>query len=297
MTHDAAFPLNRLEDIRQAPEDYRLLERVPFTREGASFPLVLAPAVGDEVPLVIIDFETTGLDYKTDSIIELGLVRINVSPSSGQVTDVVEVASYYEDPGHPIPPLITQITGITSDMVAGHRIDDQEVARWFSGNPIVVAHNADFDARFGSLRFPSAMGRARFACSSRGINWSALGFEGSKLEYLVMKHGGFYQGHRASIDCLAVAWLLHRNPEALKQLLASEAAVEYAVCATGAPFEVKDQLKERGYHWRPEEYGKVWRTVVPADELPVEQAFLSSLYFRGGDLADVQELTSRNRFR
>jgi DNA polymerase-3 subunit epsilon len=33
----------------------------------------------------------------------------------------------FEDPGFSIPPEITEITGITDEMVAGHRIDDRAV--------------------------------------------------------------------------------------------------------------------------------------------------------------------------
>ncbi len=35
----APFPLERLADIPERPEDFRLLERIPLTREPQSWPL------------------------------------------------------------------------------------------------------------------------------------------------------------------------------------------------------------------------------------------------------------------
>ncbi|CUB06779.1 hypothetical protein [Marinomonas fungiae] len=76
----APFPLERLADIPERPEDFRLLERIPLTREPQSWPLELSPVVGDEQPMVLLDTETTGLSADDESIIELwplsGLCRL-----------------------------------------------------------------------------------------------------------------------------------------------------------------------------------------------------------------------------
>jgi DNA polymerase III epsilon subunit-like protein len=55
---------------------------------------------------------------------------------------------WFEDPGSSIPPEITTITGITDEMVAGHRIDDHAVYDLLSRVVLVIAHHADFDRRF-----------------------------------------------------------------------------------------------------------------------------------------------------
>ena len=59
-----------------------------------------------------------------------------------------------EDPGIPITPEITEITGITNEMVAGKRIDDAQVVELVSGACIVIAHNLKFDRPFLEQRFP-----------------------------------------------------------------------------------------------------------------------------------------------
>jgi DNA polymerase-3 subunit epsilon len=289
------FPLDRLQDIQANPARFRLLEQVPVTRADATFPVVLAAPVGDEVQLQILDLETTGLDAHADTIIELGLVTLRVSPSSGQVTEILSVLSQYEDPGFPIPEFITQITGITDAMVSGQRIDDALLAEKLAGDGILVAHNSQFDRGFFERRFPQHAGR-RWVCSIQGVDWHGLGLESSKLEYLLLKNGYFYAGHRAETDCLAVAWLMHCRPAAVKQLLVSEATLQYAIRALGAPFEVKDSLSARGYRWKPEVYGKAWRIVINEDQLPEEKAFLGALYHHGDQRSEITSMTSRDRF-
>lgn len=73
----APFPIERLADIPERPEDFRLLERIPLTREPQSWPLELSPMVGDEQPMVLLDTETTGLSADDESIIELGMVQFD----------------------------------------------------------------------------------------------------------------------------------------------------------------------------------------------------------------------------
>lgn len=99
------FPLHRLTDIQNAPENFRLLERMATPMTGP-----ISPAVGDEEPIVFLDCETTGIDEE-DCVIELGLVRAEYSPSEQRLTAVVGVASLYNDPGRPIPEFITHLTG------------------------------------------------------------------------------------------------------------------------------------------------------------------------------------------
>ncbi|MCV6022403.1 DNA polymerase III subunit epsilon, partial [Escherichia coli] len=82
---------------------------------------------------------------------------------------------------------------------------------WLSDDPLVVAHNAQFDRPFFEKRF-AALGHLSWACSASGIDWKALGFESRKLEYLLLRLGWFYEGHRAATDCLAMAWLFHLLP-------------------------------------------------------------------------------------
>ncbi len=299
LPHDPlAFPLDRLADIRSRPQDFRLLERIPLTQPGQSWPLALAPAVGDERNMVLLDTETTGLSAEDDAIIELGMTRLRYSPSAHRLTSVEAVLSLYEDPGRPIPEFITGLTGITDAMVRGQHIEDAQVADFLDGTPLVVAHNAAFDRPFFENRF-SALAHLPWACSASGIDWQALNFESRKLEYLLLRLGWFYDGHRATNDTLAMAWLFHRMPAALEALLVTARRTTVRVQAFGAPYGVKDVLKERGYRWHNGTDGanRHWWREIDAAALSDEQAFLDDLYRNGAQAAHYQRTTAWERFR
>lgn len=93
--------------------------------------------------LVAVDLETTGLDINSDAIIEVGAVRFRDGI-------VIERYSRLINPGFPIPPNITHLTGITTDDVSGQPgiMDVLSEIAAFIGSAPVVGHNVNFDAGF-----------------------------------------------------------------------------------------------------------------------------------------------------
>ncbi len=93
--------------------------------------------------MVAIDIETTGLDPNKDVIIEIGAVRFSGKRVEAEWSKLI-------NPGRPIVPFITQLTGITNEMVRNappiHAVI-QELAD-FVGNDPVVGHNVRFDLSF-----------------------------------------------------------------------------------------------------------------------------------------------------
>jgi DNA polymerase III subunit alpha, Gram-positive type len=92
---------------------------------------------------VVFDVETTGLSAVYNTIIELAGVKIK----NGEVIDTFE---RFANPHQPISALITNLTGITDDMVKDAP-DVSEVVTDFTewiGDSILVAHNASFDMGF-----------------------------------------------------------------------------------------------------------------------------------------------------
>jgi DNA polymerase-3 subunit epsilon len=80
---------------------------------------------------------------------ELGICLFEYDRQNGRIYKVLGSWEWFEDPGFSIPPEITKITGITDEMVAGQRIDDRAVNDLLGRVVLVIAHNADFDRRFG----------------------------------------------------------------------------------------------------------------------------------------------------
>ena len=98
---------------------------------------------------VVFDFETTGFNAAGgDSIIEVGAVKL----SNGEIIDKF---SRLIDPKRSLPSKITEITGITQQMLDG--CDDEETVikefiEWYGDLPM-VAHNAKFDVSFLEMAY------------------------------------------------------------------------------------------------------------------------------------------------
>ena len=103
---------------------------------------------GDDIKIgIYLDTETTGMDADDDEIIELALVPFEFD-KAGNIYRILPAYNGFQDPGIPIPEIITQITGITDDMVKGQSIDLEQVSKMLSEAVIVIAHNARFDRPF-----------------------------------------------------------------------------------------------------------------------------------------------------
>ena len=92
---------------------------------------------------VVFDLETTGFSPKNDKIIEIGAVKVK----NGKIIDSF---SEFVNPRRPIPYKITELTGISDDMVRYSDSIDFVLPRFmdFIGDAAVVAHNASFDCSF-----------------------------------------------------------------------------------------------------------------------------------------------------
>ena len=92
---------------------------------------------------VVFDIETTGFSAVTDRIIEIGAVKVE----GGKITDKF---STFVNPKRPIPFRITELTGITDEMVIGSPDIETILPQFieFIGDAVLVAHNASFDVGF-----------------------------------------------------------------------------------------------------------------------------------------------------
>ena len=98
---------------------------------------------GFDDEFVVFDIETTGLSAMTCKITEIGAVLV-------QKGEVLKVFSTFVNPEGHIPEEITELTGITDDMVSDAPSQGDAVKAFieFVGKRTVVAHNANFDMGF-----------------------------------------------------------------------------------------------------------------------------------------------------
>jgi len=252
---------------------------------------------------VLVDTETTGLHHSRDEIIEIGAVSFTYG-DDGVIGDVVGVYSGLRQPSAPIPAEITRLTGISDEMVAGQAIDLAALDALIEPADLVIAHNAAFDRPFCEALSPVFAAKA-WACSVREISWAELGFEGSKLGYLVGQSGLFHEGHRATDDCHALLEVLARpagpgGARPFAELLRSSLRSRIRIYAENAPFDMKDQLKARGYRWSDGTDGRprAWWIEIDEELHDDELRYLRSDIYRWKDAEPLtQRLTALDRFR
>lgn len=154
----------------------------------------------------VIDIETTGGMPKRDKIIEIGIVLYDGEKETGRYETLI-------DPGYSIPPQITRLTGITSEMVTDAP-KFYEVARdiveW-TQDAVFVAHNVRFDYNFIREEF----GRLGYTytrkqlCTKRLARKAIEGLRSYSLESLIHYLGIHVRHrHRALDDAYAASMVL-----------------------------------------------------------------------------------------
>lgn len=274
--------------------DYRVLRRI-VSRDRYAEP------EGETKIGIILDTETTGLDPRTDAVIELAMLSFEYD-ARDQVCRVLNRFQSFNDPGRPIPADITRLTGITDEMVAGHSIDLEAVERLVDPAVIVIAHNSAFDRRFAERLHPVFANKG-WGCSLAEVPWADAGIGSAKLDYLAMCFGLFHTGHRAIADCEMLLEILARPfPETetptLGLLLETARKATFRVWALDSPFDLKDLLKARGYRWNDGSDGnpKAWYRDVAEADLEFEKEYLQTeIYSRPFEPSCVR-LTAMTRF-
>jgi DNA polymerase-3 subunit epsilon len=109
----------------------------------------------DGLDFVVIDLETTGWSPTDAGITEVGAVRVRAGQVLGEMTILV-------NPGTPVPAEITELTGLTDDMLAlaPPIATVLPALLGFTAGRVVAAHNAPFDVGFLAA-----------ACGAAGLTW------------------------------------------------------------------------------------------------------------------------------
>ncbi|HEX6919387.1 MAG TPA: DEDD exonuclease domain-containing protein, partial [Actinomycetes bacterium] len=108
-----------------------------------------------EVTFVVVDLETTGGSPASAEITEIGAVKVRGGEVLGEFQTLV-------NPGVPIPPFISVLTGISDPMVAGAPRLGAVLPAFleFAGDAVLVAHNAPFDIGF-----------LKAGCAAHDLDW------------------------------------------------------------------------------------------------------------------------------
>lgn len=227
--------------------------------------------------VAFLDFETTGVDLLNDEVIEGAILLFELTPEGRMGTKLDEFQSF-NDPGRPIPPFITRLTGITDDNVRDQTLDWDRLTDICRRAELIVAHNAGFDRSW--LEKQKISVPALWGCSHTMIDWKGSHFMPcAHLKHLAWEHKFFPNAHRAMDDVVTLAQLLEMssvgNPDRtyLQEMLSHMAQKSHIVFATGAPYDSKDKLRMKKFRWSPSK--RVWWKMIKENDLPDLAHFLA----------------------
>lgn len=153
--------------------------------------------------LAIIDCETTGGKSEYHRIIEIGVVLVD----EGQLT---KRWKSFIDPERPLPPFISTLTGITSDMLEGQPLFTDIAEELFEllSDRIFVAHNARFDYSFIRKEF-ERVGinfSAKTLCSVKLSRQLYPQFKRHSLEAIIKRFGFEVENRHRALDDAEMVW-------------------------------------------------------------------------------------------
>ncbi len=150
---------------------------------------------------VVIDIESTGLQFQFDEIIEIGIARVRNNI-------VVETYSQLIKPIQEINGFITALTGITNDMVKNMPsiLDVKDTVLEFIGDDIILGHNTAFDLAFLNFRFNTKISN-QYMDTLQFARKVFPNLKNHKLTTLVKSFNLSKNEHRALADCISTKQL------------------------------------------------------------------------------------------
>jgi DNA polymerase-3 subunit epsilon len=154
---------------------------------------------------LILDTETTGLDPKTDSCIEVGCILYDLE----QAAPIASFASLIRCDRNPAWE-VNRITINALDIAPDAGDVWLRAYEFASRADIIMAHRAEFDRGFVS---PQVRDAKPWVCTKFHVDWPH-GKPGDPLTFLALAHGvGIVNAHRAMSDCDTLSRLLSRVHE------------------------------------------------------------------------------------
>lgn len=168
---------NEYERKRKEKEDkiQRAIARIPGsekyrlekgqTESNASILNITEFFPVDSKRFVVFDLETTGLDYATHDVVEIGAVRVENGEITAEYSTLI-------NPSIPIPADATAVNKITNAMLQGQPKIYEALPEFltFVGDDVLAAHNVRFDYSFLS----NACMNSRFKVPEKYFDTMAL---------------------------------------------------------------------------------------------------------------------------
>lgn len=207
--------------------------------------------IGFPKDYVMIDIETTGLKPNNDEIIELSAIRIR----DHQIT---QTFSTLVQPNQPISAFITNLTGITNDMVMTAPKIIQALPEFlgFLEEDIILGYNVKFDLSFiydTAVSLYNAPIRNDYLDVLTIARKLVTGTPNHKLGTMAKFYGISYQGaHRGLNDCFITVAVYNQLFHQAKKVYQSEQDFKNAFYRRSYPKKIKvEDLKAETSNFNP----------------------------------------------
>ena len=155
---------------------------------------------------VCVDIETSGVRVKWDKIIEIGAVKVRDGKAVDTFSELI-------NPGLKLSPYITELTGITDEMLKDKPFIEEVLPRFieFTGDDVIMGHNIMFDYSF--LKQNAINQKLKF--DKMGIDTLKIarktlkGLESRGLEYLCNYYGIADENHHRAFNDASVTSKLY----------------------------------------------------------------------------------------
>lgn len=197
---------------------------------------------------LIVDTETTGIDPKTEKVIEIGAVLYSIT----NATTIAQASLLLPASGNParsINQISEEVLAEVEPLSSIYENAGFLVGEMAEEADVFVAHKASFDSAFLTAMNPVAWSARPWLCSKEDFLFEK-GKQGDSLINTALAHGvGVFSAHRALTDCQLLARIFDTyGPERL-QALFRHAALPRSIYVAVTSYAEKDKPKAAGFSW------------------------------------------------
>lgn len=194
--------------------------------------------------LLIVDIETSGLNYQLDSPIECGAILFSV-----ECREILQVCS-------------TLIRASKNDAYHINKISLEALSSQYDPSPcldllsnmimqadFIVSHNKSFDSKWLQTIGIDDMGK-KWLCTAVDFSWPSnkgLSQRPQLLSLALAYEIPVWKSHRALNDCLYLAWIFEKEDNLLN--LIEDAQIPRTLYVAEVLYEEKDIAKAAGFVW------------------------------------------------
>ena len=212
--------------------------------------------------LLIVDVETTGIDFEENAPIELGAILFDVEHRAVTHQFSALLPSV-------VPNGAEAVNGIPDALLASASVE--KLSEWsicylqslYDKADAVLAHNVEFDQQW---LMPLIQGHLTWLCTLRDFRWNLPGLRATpSVIDLALAHGvPVWAAHRALTDCTYLAQVLATRGDLAELLL--DAQTPQFLYEAKVSFDLKDLAKAAGFQWQAH-LPKAWTRYLRADEI------------------------------